>query len=127
MAHGAAIALENAGKNPSTVVISSVDGEMGEIKAVMDGRFASTVQYSNSADVAAEIAWRLLNGKQVPEVLQMSGAFISKENAAQYYKEGAFSLDDVVWEPGKWTLEDLISKSKTFTKAEWLAQRQKNQ
>lgn len=125
MAFGALIALENAGIDPSTVLICSVDGEMAEIKAVMDGKFACCHQYSNAADVAAEVSWRLLNGQKVPEVLEMTGAFITKDMAAQYYKEGAFSLDDVLWEPGKWTLEQLISKSKTYTKSEWLAVRGK--
>lgn len=121
MAFGALIALENAKMDPSKVVICSVDGEIAEIKAVADGKFASTVQYSNCVDVAAEVCYRVLNKQPYPEVLQMMGAFIDETNAASLYKEGAFTLDDVVWEPGKWSLEEVMSRSKVFTKTEWLA------
>jgi ribose transport system substrate-binding protein len=121
MAFGALIALENAGKDPSKIVICSVDGEMAEIKAVADGKFASTVQYSNCVDVAAEVCSRILEGKAYPEVLQMMGAFIDSTNAASLYKADGFTLDDVAWEAGKWSLEGLMAKSKVFTKTAWLA------
>jgi len=122
MGFGALIALENAKIDPSTIVICSVDGEIAEIKAVADGKFASTVQYSNCVDVAAEVVYRILNEQEYPEVLKMMGVFISKDNAASLYKEGAFTLDDVVWEPGTWSLEDVVARSKVLTKAEWLAE-----
>lgn len=125
MALGAAIALENAGIDPGSVVICSVDGEMGEIKAILDGTLASTVTYSNCANVAAEIAWRILNKQDYPEVLQMASTLITKENARDYYVEGKFSIDNVMWEEGKWSLEDLISKSKVYTKKEWMELKKK--
>ncbi|MCL6451300.1 MAG: substrate-binding domain-containing protein [Acetobacteraceae bacterium] len=125
MAYGAVRAIADAGRKAEVKSIISVDGEMNEIKEIINGNITGTVSYSNAAAVATEVAWRILKGEKYPEVIQYRGVVITPANAKDYYKEGAFTLDDVVFAPGSFTLEDVMAKSAVFTKAEYLAQKAK--
>ncbi|MGE5615065.1 MAG: substrate-binding domain-containing protein [Bacillota bacterium] len=103
MTMGAIAAIENAGRR-NEMIIASVNGTMEAIKAIMDGRMDCSVLYSNCSGPGVEYAVKLLKGEEVPKNVVIEALVIDTENAAEYYKEGAYSPDPMPLEEGKYTI-----------------------
>jgi ribose transport system substrate-binding protein len=93
MTMGALYAIENA-KRRNEIVITSVNGTMEAIKAIMDGRMDASPLYSNCATRGVEIGMKMLAGQRPPQKLVVvDPVMINETNAAKFYEKDRYSPD----------------------------------
>ena len=78
---GVAAAMESAGKNEDTFVVS-VDGYEGELKAMANGSLDATAIYPmrEMADIASEYAMTLLESGTTPDKPELNFTIVTKDN-----------------------------------------------
>ncbi len=91
---GAVYAIEAAGRR-NEIVITSVNGTMEAIKAIMDGRMDCTPLYTNAAGPGVEFAIKILKGEKVPKTVVLDPVMINEKNASDFYVEGRYSPDPI--------------------------------
>ncbi|NQT58779.1 MAG: substrate-binding domain-containing protein [Bacteroidetes bacterium] len=94
MTMGALYAIENVGRRDE-ILITSVNGTMEAIKAIMDGRMDCTPLYTNASGPGVEFAMKILNGEDVPKHIVLDPLMIDETNAADFYVEGRYSPDPI--------------------------------
>lgn len=91
---GAVYAIEAAGRR-NEIVITSVNGTMEAIKAIMDGRMDCTPLYTNASGPGVEFAIKILQGEKVPKHVVLDPVMINEKNAKDFYVEGRYSPDPI--------------------------------
>lgn len=78
---GVAAAMESAGKNDDTFVVS-IDGYEGELKAMANGSLDATAIYPmrEMADIASEYAMTLLESGTTPDKPELNFTIVTKDN-----------------------------------------------
>ena len=92
MTMGAIAAIENAGRRDE-MLITSVNGTMEAIQAIMDGRMDCSVLYSNCSGPGVEFAVKILLGEEVPKNVTIDPVMIDTSNASEYFVNGIYSPD----------------------------------
>jgi ABC-type sugar transport system substrate-binding protein len=91
---GAIYAIEAAGRRDE-MVITSVNGTMEGIKAIIDGRMDCTPLYTNASGPGVEFAIKILNGEKVPKHVLLDPVMINEKNARELYDESRYSPDPI--------------------------------
>jgi ribose transport system substrate-binding protein len=103
MTMGAIAAIENADRRDE-MLITSVNGTMEAIQAIMDGRMDCTVLYSNCSGPGVEFAVKILLGEEVPKDVVIDPIMIHASNAADYYVDGIYSPDPISLEDSSYQI-----------------------
>lgn len=92
MAIGAITALKSAGKNPGQdVKIVGIDGTQDAAKAIMTGDLNATVTTNpRFGPKAFQVLKDYMAGKKVPQNIRVKDELVTKSNAQQYLKSGAY-------------------------------------
>jgi galactofuranose transport system substrate-binding protein len=92
MAIGAITALKSAGKNPGQdVKIIGIDGTQDAAKAILTGDLNATVTTNpRFGPKAFEVLKSYLAGEKVPQNIRVKDELVTKNNAQQYLKSGAY-------------------------------------
>ena len=94
MTMGAIYAIENVNRR-NEMLITSVNGTMEAIKAIMDGRMDCTPLYTNASGPGVEFALKILKGEKVPKHVILEPLMIDESNAKDFYIEGKYSPDPI--------------------------------
>jgi ribose transport system substrate-binding protein len=92
MAIGAITALKSAGKNPGQdVKIIGIDGTQDAAKAILTGDLNATVTTNpRFGPKAFEVLKDYLAGEKIPQNIRVKDELVTKSNAQQYLKNGAY-------------------------------------
>jgi ribose transport system substrate-binding protein len=89
---GAIYAIENA-KRRQDILVTSVNGTMEAIKAIMDGRMDASPLYSNCAARGVDAVMKLLAGQKVLKLIVVDPVMINETNASKFYEKDRYSPD----------------------------------
>ncbi len=100
---GAIYAIEAAGRRKE-MLITSVNGTMEGIKAIIDGRMDCSPLYTNASGPGVAFAMKILKGEKVPKHVLLKPLMIDETNAKDFYVEGQYSPDPIPLEKQEYTI-----------------------